>query len=159
MVAAGAITQNALVYPAASGKISATASGEPLGRALEAASGNNSVIEVLVFSRARGPRQITDPGASGAIPVTHSGACNMTSAGAETRTIAAPTFDGQRVVLNMDVDGGDITLTVASAANQAGNNTLTFGAIDDCCELVARRTAGVLKWCIGFNDGVALSTV
>lgn len=46
-VAAGAITAGAKVYQAASGKISATASGRLIGLALEAASGNNSIIEVL----------------------------------------------------------------------------------------------------------------
>jgi hypothetical protein len=48
-VAAGAITKGALVYPAASGKVSATATGgnAPIGFALEAASGNNSQIRVI----------------------------------------------------------------------------------------------------------------
>jgi hypothetical protein len=47
MVAAGAITQYADVYRAASGKISATPNGKRLGIALEAASGDGSQIEVL----------------------------------------------------------------------------------------------------------------
>ena len=47
MVAAGAITQYAEVYEAASGKISATVTGKRLGIALEAASGDGSLIEVL----------------------------------------------------------------------------------------------------------------
>jgi hypothetical protein len=48
-IAAGAITQYTDVYRAASGKISATASGVPFGMALEAASGDGSLIEILPY--------------------------------------------------------------------------------------------------------------
>lgn len=51
MVAAGAILAGTTVYPAAAGKISATLGGNPIGVALQAASGNNSVIEVYRFNR------------------------------------------------------------------------------------------------------------
>lgn len=44
VVAAGAITQYATIYRAASGKVSATPNGSVWGIAIEAASGNNSVI-------------------------------------------------------------------------------------------------------------------
>lgn len=47
MVAAGAISVEADVYGAAGGKISATVNGVYIGRAFDAASGNNSIIEVL----------------------------------------------------------------------------------------------------------------
>jgi len=47
MVAAAAITQNDLVYPAADGKVTSTETGRAVGRALEAASGDGSEIEVL----------------------------------------------------------------------------------------------------------------
>lgn len=47
MVADGAITLVAAVYGAAGGKVSATANGHLIGTALVAASGNNSVLEVL----------------------------------------------------------------------------------------------------------------
>ena len=47
MVAAGAVSQYADVYRAASGKISATPNGKRIGIAMEAASGDGSQIEVL----------------------------------------------------------------------------------------------------------------
>jgi len=47
VTAAGAITQYADIYRAASGKVSATPNGARWGVALEAASGNNSVIEAV----------------------------------------------------------------------------------------------------------------
>lgn len=69
MVAAGAIAAGAAVYGAASGKISATINGSILGLALEAATANNDVIEVL-----RGWSTLVEPGiklftAGGAIAV------------------------------------------------------------------------------------------
>lgn len=49
MIAAGAVTNGAIVNTQASGKIddAATATGYPVGTALEAATANNDVIEVL----------------------------------------------------------------------------------------------------------------
>lgn len=49
MVAAGAVTQFAKVYGAASGKVDDTANGNPIGVALETASAANGVIEVLTI--------------------------------------------------------------------------------------------------------------
>lgn len=46
-VASGAITQYAEVFAAASGKVSATGNGRKIGIAIEAASSNGDVIEVL----------------------------------------------------------------------------------------------------------------
>ena len=48
MVAAVAITQYATVFTAAGGKIGVTATGLRRGIAMEAASGDNSIIKVLV---------------------------------------------------------------------------------------------------------------
>lgn len=102
---------------------------------------------------------IADPGASGAIPVLSNGVCNLTSAGAETRTLAIPTFVGQLLTLCMDTDGGDITVTVASAANQAGNNTIVFNDAGDTVTLIGRTVGGTRRWQIVQNDGATLSTV
>jgi hypothetical protein len=102
---------------------------------------------------------ITDPGDAGAIPVTKSGVCAMTSAGAETRTLADPLVIGQQIALICDVYVGNIVVTAAGPVNQTGNNTLTFGAAADACYLIAMQLAGALEWRIMGNDGVALSTV
>jgi len=51
--------------------------------------------------------QITDPGDTGAIPVTASGSVALTTGGAETRTVAAPAFVGQTLSFFFQVDGGD----------------------------------------------------
>lgn len=100
---------------------------------------------------------IADPGNGVAIPVTTSGVCNLTSAGAETRTIAAPTFQGQRLNLCMNVDGGDIGVTFASAINQTGNTVATFNDAGDHLEVVAVLIAAALRWRLVVNDGCTLS--
>ena len=46
-IAAGAITVNALVYTANDGKVSSSATGEPVGRALKATTADGDLLEVL----------------------------------------------------------------------------------------------------------------
>lgn len=100
---------------------------------------------------------IADPGDAAAIPVTASGICAMTSGGAETRTLADPSFLGQVLTLCMDTDGGDIVITAATGVNQAGNTSLTFADAGDHLELKAISEGGALIWRIVANDGVALA--
>lgn len=100
---------------------------------------------------------IADPGNGKAIPVSTSGVCPLKSAGAETRTLAIPTFIGQRLALICDTYVGDIVITASQAVNQANNKTLTFGVATDAIELVAMTVAGALRWRVMGNDGVALS--
>lgn len=105
------------------------------------------------------PVTIADPGNAGAIPVTRSGNCAITSAGAETRTLAIPGVAGIELALSLDVDGGDAVVTVASAINQTGNNTITLNDAGDTVVLKAVKKAGALVWRVLVNDGASLSTV
>lgn len=102
---------------------------------------------------------VADPGDGEAIAVTRSGQCKLATGGAETRTLAAPSCEGQRLILAMDVDGGNCVVTCATTVNQTGNNTLTFADAGDTIELVAVEVGTALRWKTGANDGVALSTV
>lgn len=99
---------------------------------------------------------IPDPGNAGAISVTTSGVCNLTSAGAETRTLAIPTFVGQEIALSCDVDGGDNVITVASAFNQAGNTLITLNDAGDFVVLKGVHIAGTRRWRLVVNDGATL---
>jgi len=102
--------------------------------------------------------KVSDPGDAAAIPVTHSSTIPITTAAAETNTMAIPTFLGQRIILVCDVYAvGDRVITVASAINVAGNTIMTFGAARDGIELKAIQLAGVLAWEVVWNNGVALS--
>lgn len=105
------------------------------------------------------PKEITDPGASGEIPVTRSGNVPLTTATAETRTVAIPAVAGITLSISLAVDGGDCTITVASAINQAGNNTIVLGDAGDTVVLTAVKVGVVLAWRLVVNDGATLSTV
>jgi hypothetical protein len=144
--------------------LASTASGK--GASLVGIQDSASIITATTVEGAlaeiaarHGALAITDPGNAGAIPVTRSGVCAMTSAGAETRTLAIPSFIGQRLVLVADTYVGDIVVTAASAVNVANNNTLTFGAVSEAIELVGVSVGGTLCWQVGWNDNVGLSTV
>jgi len=102
---------------------------------------------------------VADPGDAGAIPVTRSGQVAITTAGAETRTLAIPTFVGQRLTISCDVFVGNAVITVAAAYNTTGNNTITLTAAGQAVELVGVQVGGALVWRNVFNDGATLTTV
>jgi hypothetical protein len=118
-----------------------------------------SAEDVLQEVLAKAPVAIADPGDGGAIPVTRSGSVAITTAGAETRTLAIPGKAGISLALTLDVDGGDCVVTAAAAVNQTGNNTITLGDAGDTIALTAVQVAGALVWRVTVNDGCALSTV
>jgi len=99
---------------------------------------------------------ITDPGNAGAIPATQSGSCKIVSAGAETRTLAIPTFAGQKLSLYMDTDGGDCVITSAQRINVAGNTTITLNDAGDIINLEAIRIANALRWQVVLNTTATL---
>ena len=105
------------------------------------------------------PELIKAPGNGGAIPTHISGIVNLITAGAETRTLSAPKVEGKTMQFNFKTDGGDCVITVTPAANQTGNNTLTFADAGDHLLLQAARSGTALVWRIVANDGVALTTV
>lgn len=73
--------------------------------------------------------EVPDPGASGTIvPDVSLGVCNLVSATAETRTLAAPLKAGVFLTLYHRTDGGDITLTITGGYDQVGTTSWTFSA-------------------------------
>lgn len=102
---------------------------------------------------------VVDPGDAGAIAVNESGSVSLVSAGAETRTLADPTYVGQQLSLGFKTDGGDCVVTSASPINQTGNNTMTFADVGDHLQLTAIEDGADIEWRVDANDGVALTTV
>lgn len=102
---------------------------------------------------------IADPGNGEAIPVTNSGRVAIVTAGSETRTLAAPTFAGQELLLYVKTDGGTCVITCATTVNQTGNNTITMAEVNDSIRLHAIESGSDLRWRVVCNDGAALSTV
>jgi hypothetical protein len=129
--AASAITQYATVYRAASGKIDDAVSGLPFGIALEAASGDGSVIEVLPYRQqfngitgvaggykiARGTAAALD--GSNPTPIA-TGLTTIVSAAVQLRGTAAP--GDNTSVLTTDYTGSDGTLNVYAWKNTGGSD-------------------------------------
>lgn len=103
---------------------------------------------------------VADPGTGVALPNDKSCTIHITTAAAETNTLAAPAAAGLLMALTCDVYAvGDRVVTCATTVNQTGNNTLTFGAAGDTILLYSVQIGGALRWRVAANDGVALSTV
>ena len=120
---------------------------------------NAAEAQIIAAREAQGiANVITDPGDAGAIPVTSSGTCALgTPGGAQTRTVAIPTFAGQLLGLSFDVDGGDCVVTFAQAINQASNTVATAADTGDHLLLQGVTIGGALRWRVVANDGWALS--
>lgn len=88
-----------------------------------------------------------DPGNAGSILVKDNfGTCQLTSTGAETRTLARPTKDGQLIAFFMEVDGGDITLTVTGGYNENGDTTFVFSDPGQYAVFESFDIAGTFAW-------------
>ena len=101
---------------------------------------------------------IADPGDAAAIPVDQSYTFGLAiGAGAETNTLADPSFAGQTLTITVDaIGGGTRAVTVAQAYDQAANTVITFNTSRDSVGLVAVQ-AGALRWQLQYNDGATLS--
>ena len=176
--AAVAITAGAAVYwdadgnpvggTAGTGALTTTAGGNTfVGWATVAASETDTTARARLFGSPAvtanhyGPlnNAVADPGNAGAIPVTASGYVPIVTAGAETRTLAAPSFVGQELLLYMKTDGGDAVITCATGVNQTGNNTITMNDAGDTIRLVAVESGANKRWRVVVNDGCTLATV
>ncbi len=102
---------------------------------------------------------ITDPGNGNAIAVTASGYVPLVTGGAETRTLAAPTFVGQEIVLYMKTSGGNCTVTCTTTINETGNNTIIFANTGEAVRLFAVEEGATIRWRMAIADGAGLSTV
>lgn len=152
---------------AGSGAATATStSNTMLGYALATAGATAEVVRILKLPLAAVSTSvyesfsavISDPGDTEAIPVTNSGSVSLVTTGAETRTLAAPSFVGQVLSLGFKTDGGDCVVTAAAGINQTGNDTLTFADAGDVITLIAIESGASKVWRVLSNDGVALST-
>ena len=99
---------------------------------------------------------IADPGDAEAIPVTASGRVEIVTAGAETRTLAAPTFGGQELLLGMKTDGGNGVVTVTGCDD---GNTITFANTGEAVLLVAVAKAAAFVWRVVADPDTIVSTV
>jgi len=96
----------------------------------------------------RASKDLADPGDAGTIRVSEDlQICEIVSAGAETRTLAAPTKSGIRLILRAKTAVGAITVTAAEGFNIAGETTATFTEASDLLSLISVTTStGVFRW-------------
>jgi predicted RecA/RadA family phage recombinase len=153
---------------AGSGAATTTSAGNTfLGWAVAAAADSASAVRTRLFGSPAitvnhyGPlnNAVADPGNAGAIPVTASGCVAIVTTGAQTRTLAAPSFAGQELVLAMKTDGGDCVITCATGVNQTANNTITMNDAGDTIRLVGVEVGANKRWRVVVNDGCVLTTV
>lgn len=86
----------------------------------------------------RVPKDMPDPGNGGTIRVTEDlQICEMVSAGAETRTLVAPTKPGLRFVLRLMTDGGDVVVTAENGFNSLGETAARFADASDLLSLIS----------------------
>jgi len=103
---------------------------------------------------------VADPGDAAALENAKSASIALTTAAAETRTLADPAARGIQLTISADdVSSGDAVVTAATAINQTGNNTLTFDAAGETIFLESVTVGGALVWRVVGNDGVDLTTV
>lgn len=102
---------------------------------------------------------INDPGDGNAIPAYRSGQVPLvTTAGNETRTLAAPASLGRELALYLKTNGGvDVEVTVTGDLDSVGNDKAKFTAIGQALFLRAVESGGNLRWRLVNNDGTTLS--
>ena len=160
-----ALTAGTVAYwDAVNAVATATSVGnKQLGKVVQDAADADETVRVRLEGTSVASNPLTaavaDPGASGAIPVTASGHVDLVTAAAETRTLAAPTFLGQQLLIGLKTDGGDCVITCATTVNQTGNNTITLDDAGDAILLVAKANGTDKRWSVVSNDGCTLSTV
>ncbi|MBN2445644.1 MAG: DUF2190 family protein [Phycisphaerae bacterium] len=148
---------------AGTGAATTTAAGNTLiGRVVEDAGATDEVVSaeltIGVLTQGSLENAIADPGDGEAIPVTRSGHVAIVTEGAETRTLAAPSFAGQQLLLYMKTDGGNCVITAATTLNETGNNTITFANTGEAVLLHGVEEGATFRWRVTTADGASLST-
>lgn len=112
------------------------------------------------FAKAMRDCPLKDPGNAGSISVRQSGMLHLVSAAAETRTLPAPGAKGTILLIDMETDGGDITLTVTGGYNEAGATSLVFSDVGQFAAFVSIQTAaGTYVWRLLSSSGTAVNTL
>jgi hypothetical protein len=108
----------------------------------------------------RSPTAIADPGSAGSITIDKDGGvCHVTTLTSEARTLVAPTKSGIHGRVVLDVDGGDLTLTVNPASgtcygyNAANATSIVFGDAGDFVDFVSIKIGTEYVWRILGQEG------
>lgn len=93
--------------------------------------------------------------AAGAITLASDTVKLDSTAGPMAVTLAAPTAAevGRTKIIEMTVDGGDVTLSLANVQGGSAGTTCTWANVGECLVLIA----GVSKWNVASEGGVVLT--
>lgn len=158
MVASGAITKHAVVYGAASGKISATANANPEGIAMEAATTNGDIIEVLPLVQPNLAPSVAVKTADYTVLAGESGMAFTTVGAAGTVVFALPAATvglnykfkvGAAQELRIDPNGTETIALPSTGVQGAAGKYLTANAAGETVFLFC-DTAGTWS-CYGFT--------
>jgi len=112
-----------------------------------------------------GPGRVQDPGSGGTINISMWGqVCGVTTAGAEARTLAAPTKPGILCAVVLDVYVGALTLTVNPASgtcygyNADNDTTITFGSAGDFVVFYSIKIGTEYVWRVLAQEGTNAAT-
>lgn len=142
LMASGAITALALVYAAASGKISSTPSGPPLGVALHAASADGDIVEVLAFG-------LEQPGGANSVAAAGSAQGDAAALNLGFNTVSAA--DGTKgVILPTGVAGDRVEVYNSVATNglkiyPATSGTINGGSANASITIEGKTLAGFVN--------------
>ncbi len=130
ITASGAISVDDLVYGAAAGKITATTGGPAIGIALEAATADGDIIEILPLPGLNIPAAVT--ALTTATPVIVPGSVNTinSNAAAVDATLADDTVIGRQTKIVMIDASNSSTVTIASHQT-SDPEVATFDAVDE----------------------------
>lgn len=105
-------------------------------------------------------KSIKDPGSAGTIRVERDLAhVALVSAGAEARTLSAPTQANLRCLLYAKTVGGTITLTVTGGYDESGSTTGTFTATGQCVQFISVEEGSNYRWRVVSYDGFTGPTI
>jgi hypothetical protein len=103
---------------------------------------------------ANGPGVLNDPGDAGSIEPTMWGQqCLITTAAAETRTLARPAKAGILCSVVLDTDVGDMTLTVTGGYNADADTSITFADAGDMVVFLSVKTGTTYQWTAIAQEG------
>lgn len=141
MIAAGAISQYAKVYGAASGKVSATANGNYIGIALAATTADGDEVEVLRLSSESG--------------LVYS---NVAASAAVTNTTDETAFDKSVTIPANSLKAGDVLVIRAQAIATATNSTdtLTLKLKIGSTVIIATAAVDVANGDVGYVDCILI---
>lgn len=113
----------------------------------------------LPFGFLVAPFECADPGASQTLNNTQNGRAFFkinTTGGASARTINAPLHIGQEILVYLDTDGGDLTVSITGGQ---GVSSVVLDDAGDWFRLSAISVAGTVKWVVSGHYGEASGIV